>query len=52
MNENFIAALGAENKVARVHWFDGGHEFSLIAASLPIVFADAAELFAAAKRAP
>ena len=52
MKENFIAALDAENKVARVQWFDGGHEFSLVEASLPTVIADAAEFFAAPERAP
>ena len=45
MNENFIAALNAQNILSRVHWLEGGHEFPLVVSSLPIVLADAAEYF-------
>src|SRR5688572_7635723 len=45
MNENFLAALNAHNITARVHWLEGGHQFPLVEAALPIVLADAAEFF-------
>lgn len=46
MNQNFLAALGAEAMTARVHWLEGGHEYPVVERSLPIVLADAAEYFA------
>ncbi|MBL9201759.1 MAG: hypothetical protein JNL39_14710 [Opitutaceae bacterium] len=45
MNENFLAALAAENISARVHRLDGGHEFSVVERALPLVLADAAAFF-------
>jgi hypothetical protein len=45
MNENFLAALRAKQIPARVHWLEGGHEFSLVEKALPIVFSDAAAFF-------
>ena len=46
MNENFIAALSAQNILPRVHWLEGGHEFPLVENAWPTVLADAAEYFA------
>jgi len=45
MNENFLAALAAQELTARVHRLEGGHEFSVVERALPIVLADAAESF-------
>ena len=50
MNENFLVRLNAENILTRVHWLEGGHEFSLVEAAIPIVLADAAEFFGAEVR--
>ena len=45
MNENFLERLNAENIVTRVHWLEGGHQFPVVEAAIPIVLADAAEFF-------
>jgi S-formylglutathione hydrolase FrmB len=50
MNENFLERLNAENIMARVHWLEGGHQFPLVEAAVPIVLADAAEYFATGRR--
>lgn len=43
MNESFLTALRAAGLPApRVHRLEGGHEFSLVIQSLPLVLADAA----------
>lgn len=44
MNENFLAAAHDALVPVRVHWLDGGHEFSLVDRALPTVLADAAEV--------
>ncbi len=46
MNEHFLAALERGGIPARVHWLEGGHEFSLVERALPLVLADAEQFFA------
>lgn len=45
MNENFLAAARARQVPVRVHWLEGGHEFSLVQLALPLVMADAKRAF-------
>ncbi len=50
MNENFLAALKAKSVPARVHWLEGGHEFSLVERAVPLVVADLAAFLRRAGR--
>lgn len=52
MNENFLAAMAEHNIPVRVHWLEGGHEFSLVERAVPIVLADAAKFFHRSKPRP
>ncbi|WP_457795322.1 alpha/beta hydrolase [Horticoccus sp. 23ND18S-11] len=45
MNEHFLTSLEAHGGVARVHWLEGGHEFTLVERALVPLLADAAEQF-------
>jgi S-formylglutathione hydrolase FrmB len=52
MNENFLAALAAQNIPARVHRLEGGHEFPLVERAVPLVLADATDFFQKKPAAP
>jgi hypothetical protein len=51
-DQNIIATVDGPNTIARVHRFEGGHEFSLVEAALPTEIADAAEFLGATALAP
>ncbi|MGH8018883.1 MAG: alpha/beta hydrolase [Opitutaceae bacterium] len=50
MNERFLAAASEAGLPVRVHRLEGGHEFALVQQAVPLVLADAAELFARPSR--